>query len=85
MIIDLVNTCIRSLNQTPAQDGISDRISPLTLVTGKGNIDYNKLKLAFGTYVQVLEDNNTTNTTAPSALEPSPCPSAPTKMDIIDS
>jgi hypothetical protein len=68
MIIDLVNTCTRSLNQIPAQDGISDRISPLTLVTGKGNIDYNKLKLAFGSYVQVLEDNTITNTTAPRSI-----------------
>jgi hypothetical protein len=68
MIIDLVNTSIRSLNQTPAQNGISDRISPLTLVTGKGNIDYNNLKLAFGSYVQVLEDNDRTNTTAPRSI-----------------
>jgi hypothetical protein len=65
MIIDLVNRCVRSLNQIPAQDGISDRISPLTLVTGKGNVDYNQLKLAFGSYVQVFEDNLKTNTTAP--------------------
>ncbi len=47
MIADLVNTCIRWLNQIPAQDGISDRISPLTLVTRKGNVNYKPLTLAF--------------------------------------
>ena len=65
MIIDLVHTSVHSLNQIPAKDGISNRISPLTLVTGKGNVDYNKLKLCFGSYVQVFEDNAITNTAAP--------------------
>jgi hypothetical protein len=63
MIIDLVNTCTQSLNQTPALNRISNRISPLTLVTGKGNINYNNLKLAFRSYVLVFEDNTRTNTT----------------------
>jgi hypothetical protein len=68
MIIDLVHASVRSLNQVPAQDGISDRISPLTLVTGQGNVDYNQLKLCFGSYVQVFEDNTITNTTAPRSI-----------------
>ncbi len=68
MITDLVHASVRSLNQVPAQDGISDRISPLTLITGKGNVDYNKLKLCFGSYVQVFEDNTITNTTAPRSI-----------------
>jgi hypothetical protein len=51
MIINLISASKQSLNQTLAQDNISDRISPLTLVAEKGNVDYNKLKLAFHLYV----------------------------------
>ena len=41
-IIELVCTALRGLNQIPAEKGVSDRISPLTIVTGWEKVDYNK-------------------------------------------
>jgi hypothetical protein len=42
---------------------VSDTLSPFTMITGKLNPDYSKVTLDFGTYVQVFEDNNPTNST----------------------
>jgi len=64
MVKELVLNSAKGLNQFPAQNGISDTLSPLTILTGRPNPNYNDLKLEFGSYVQVFEDNNPTNTTA---------------------
>jgi len=64
MVRELVFNSAKALNQFPAQNGISDTLSPLTILTGCLNPDYNDLKLEFGSYVQVFEDNNPANTTA---------------------
>jgi hypothetical protein len=50
------------LNQFPWLNGISDTMSPASLVTGVPPPDFNQLKLEFGSYVQVFEANNPTNT-----------------------
>ena len=63
MIQALVYHAAKGLNQFPAKDGICDTLSPLTIMTGRANPDYNDLKLEFGLYVQVLEDNTPSNTT----------------------
>jgi hypothetical protein len=56
MIQALVYHAAKGLNQFPAKNGISDTLSPLTIMTGRANPDYNELKLEFGWYVQVFED-----------------------------
>ena len=56
-----VEDMIKPMNALPASDGISDNTSPLTIVTGAGPIDYSKLRIEFGAYAQVFEDNKITN------------------------
>jgi hypothetical protein len=63
MIQALVYHAAKGLNQFPAKNGISDTLSPLTIMTGRANPDYNDLKLEFGSYVQVFEDNTPSNIT----------------------
>lgn len=48
-----------AMNATPHPDGVSDDISPRTIVTGKGKLQYRELKLEYGEYVQVYD--GTTN------------------------
>jgi hypothetical protein len=52
----------KSLNQFPARDGASEVMSPLTIMTGRPNPDYNDLKIEFGAYAQIFESNDPTNT-----------------------
>ena len=59
----VVEKAVRNLNQFPAKDGIADKMSPLTIMTGKPFPDYDNLLLEFGTYVHIYEDNDPTNTT----------------------
>ena len=47
MIIEVVVDVIRKRNQFPAEDGITDEISPLTIVYGEGRPDYNKMRLGY--------------------------------------
>ena len=62
MIVELVRRAILILNQFPAQDGVSGTLSPLTIMTGKPNPDYHSMKVEFGSYAQVFEENSPTNT-----------------------
>ncbi len=68
MVTEIVYHSIRSLNQFPAEDGISDRMSPLSIVTGMPPPDYNKLKVEFGQYVQAFIDNDTKNDNSPRSV-----------------
>jgi hypothetical protein len=52
-VSELVKHSVLCLNQIPADDGVSDTLSPNTIMTGNPNPDYNQLKLEFGTFVQV--------------------------------
>ena len=63
LVMGCVNYNIKHLmNNLPADDGISDTISPNTLVIGAQNLDYNELvKLQFGDYVQVHQERQITN------------------------
>jgi hypothetical protein len=61
MVVELVRRVVLVLNQFPALDGVSDTLSPLTIMTGKLNPDYHSMKVKFGTYVQVFEENTPTN------------------------
>ncbi|KAI2498511.1 Reverse transcriptase (RNA-dependent DNA polymerase) [Fragilaria crotonensis] len=63
MIRHMVIEAVRCLNQFPWKHGISDDMSPAALVTGHPPPDFQKMRLEFGTYVQVFEDNDPTNST----------------------
>ena len=62
MITHIVSDAVRCLNQFPHATGISSTMSPLTIVTGSNTPDYNAMRLELGTYVQVFEDHDPTNT-----------------------
>lgn len=55
-----VYTSIKNLNALPVLNGVSDTLSPSTLITGKQPLDFNHLlKLKYGDYAQVFKE--TTN------------------------
>jgi Reverse transcriptase (RNA-dependent DNA polymerase) len=62
LIREMVFAAVKLLNQFPVNGGISDTMSPYTIMTGQPSIDFNNLKLEFGSYVQIFEDNTPTNT-----------------------
>lgn len=53
---------VRCLNQFPRKNGISATISPASILTGAPLPDFHCMRLEFGSYVQVFEDNDPTNT-----------------------
>ena len=62
MVHHMVADAVRNLNSFPWKLGVSDTLSPATIVTGIGTPDYVSLKLELGSYVQVFEDNDPSNT-----------------------
>ena len=48
----------------PSPNGISTTLSPLAVVNGADKPDFNHLKLEFGTFVHIFNDNKPTNTMA---------------------
>jgi hypothetical protein len=73
MIAELIYYCVFWLNSFPARDGISNTLSPRSIVTGS-HIDFNKhCKLEYGAYVQAHEEHDNTmatRTTGALALRP---------------
>ena len=63
MIRHMVVEAVRCLNQFPWKHGISVDMSPAALITGHPPPDFQKLRLEFGSYVQVFENNEPTNST----------------------
>jgi hypothetical protein len=55
MVKELVAFANGAANTLPNLDGISNNMSPDTIVTGRGRPNYNTMKLEFGTYVQVYD------------------------------
>ena len=55
MIIELVAMATHCLNGFPKEDGVSEHMSPYSIVTGRSRMDYNKIPLEFGSYVQLLD------------------------------
>jgi hypothetical protein len=55
MVKEVERFSVNCLNQLPAQDGVSDTLSPNTIMTGKANPDYNSMRVEFGSYVQIYE------------------------------
>ena len=62
MVTHIVKDAVRCLNQFPWSNGISDTMSPDTLITGSPPPDFTCMRLEFGSYVQVFEDNDPSNT-----------------------
>jgi hypothetical protein len=58
----MVADTVRCLNQFPWPNGISDTMSPACIVLGSPLPDFNRMRLEFGSYAQVFEDNDPTNT-----------------------
>ena len=59
-----VTAAVKQLNAIPSKNGISQTMSPTTLLTGTQPVSYHNLvKMCFGAYAQVNVDNAITNTT----------------------
>ena len=63
--IDLATTCA---NAFPIDSGISDSLSPSTIVTGRQPLNFNNLKVTFGTFVQIHLHHTPTNTMQPRTI-----------------
>ena len=55
MIVELVAMATHCLNGFPKEDGVSEHMSPHSIVTGRSRMDYNKIPLEFSSYVQLLD------------------------------
>jgi hypothetical protein len=62
MVTEIAKKGTQDLNMFPNAHGVCEHVSPLSLVTGKNTPDYNSMKIEFGSYAQVFEDNDPTNT-----------------------
>ena len=62
----LVKDMITFLNMLPPKNGISVNLSPLEIILGSPNPDYNKLNITFLIYAQVYI--GTTNSTKQSTV-----------------
>ncbi len=63
LVNGIVKKAIQGLNSFPSKTGISDTISPrMVIVTKRGKIDYNHLRLEFGEYSEVHLRADPTNT-----------------------
>ena len=62
MIKELTKHGVQCLNRFPWKNGVSQDMSPHSIVTGKPTPDYNNMRIEFGAYAQVFEDNDPTNT-----------------------
>jgi hypothetical protein len=58
----MVYDAVRCLNMFPWANGISASLSPTSIVTGLPTPDFLHMRIEFGSYAQVFEDNNPTNT-----------------------
>jgi hypothetical protein len=52
---------VRCLTQFPWRNGISSTMSPASTVTGVASLNFLCMRLKFGTYVHVFEDNTHSN------------------------
>ena len=55
MIAELVAMATHWLNGFPKDDGVSEHMSPHSIITGRARMDYNKLPLEFSSYVKLLD------------------------------
>jgi hypothetical protein len=74
LVREICKCSVTCLNQLPADNGELDIMSPTTIMTGKPNPDYNKLKLELGTYVQLFAPTTFASNTIRSRTTGSHCP-----------
>ena len=55
MVVELVAMATRCLNGFPQDDGVSNHMSPHSIMTRRAHMDNNKIPLEFGSYVQLLD------------------------------
>ena len=55
MVTELVAMATRCPNGFPKEDGVSEHMSPHSIITGRARMDYNKIPLEFGSYIQLLD------------------------------
>ena len=73
MIVELVAMATCCLNGFPKDDGVSEYMSPHSIITGWARMDYNKTPLEFGSYVQLLDRSvNTIHSRTISAIALNP-------------
>ena len=73
MIAELVTMATRCLNGFPKDDGVSEHMSPHSIITGRARMDYTKLPLEFGSYMQLLDRSvNTIRSRTISAIALNP-------------
>ena len=63
MVTHIVKDAVRCLNQFPWSNGVSDTLSPDTLLTGSPPPDFNRMRLELGSYVRNFEDYDPYNST----------------------
>ena len=67
MLKQLVLMCCHQLNIFPSKTGISDYFSPYSIMSGR-NIDYSRLSIPFGSYVQASHEAIDYNTLQPRTI-----------------
>ena len=68
LVTGCVNYNLKRLNNLPADDGISDTMSPNSLVTGAQWVRSELVKLHFGDYVQVHQEKRIINNNEPRSV-----------------
>ena len=62
VVSSLIKQAVINLNNLPSTSGVSKTLSPSTIITGRASPDYNRIRLDFGTYCQVHDEPNPSNT-----------------------
>lgn len=62
MLMEIAKKGIQDLNMFPNKNSVCKHTSPVSLITGQQTPNYNAMKIEFGSYAQVFEDNDPTNT-----------------------
>jgi hypothetical protein len=62
LLTHMVHDTVRCLNMFPWANGISATLSPTSIVTGAAPPNFNHMRIEFGSYAQVFEDNIPSNT-----------------------
>lgn len=61
MVDECLHMVITCLNSLPQKNGISDTLSPSSIVLGRGKIDGKNLRAIFGRYYEVYNGTDNTN------------------------
>jgi hypothetical protein len=62
LLTHIVADSVRCLNNFPRKHGVSATISPVSILTGVPTPDYHGMRVEIGSYAQVYEENDPSNT-----------------------